>query len=68
MAYEELKAIVGNRLDKVDSAIEALNPGSLGAESYRSIMSEYEEFHRTGDVNVFNAVVSQLRTSTGVNF
>ncbi len=68
MAYEELKAIVGNRLDKVDCAIEALNAGSLGADSYRSILDGYEEFHRTGDIKVFNAVVSQLRTSTGVNF
>ena len=68
MAYEELKALVGNRLDKVDSAIEVLNAGSLGADSYRRILKDYEEFHRTGDVKVFNAVVSQLKTSTGVNF
>jgi len=68
MAYEELKAIVGSRLDKVDSAIEVLNAGSLGADSYRRIIKDYEEFYRTGDIKVFNSVVSQLKTSTGVNF
>ncbi len=68
MAYEELKALVGSRLDKVDFAIEALNAGSLGADSYRRILDNYAEFHRTGDVQIFNAVVSDLRTSTGVNF
>ncbi|MBQ6966436.1 MAG: hypothetical protein IJP84_00870 [Lachnospiraceae bacterium] len=68
MAYEELKAIVGNRLDKVDSAIEALNAGSLGADSYRRILDDYEEFHRTGNVQLFNTLVSELRTRTGVNF
>ncbi len=68
MAYEELKALVGNRLDKVDSAIETLNIGSLGAESYTRIKNNYEKFHKTGDVKLFNTIVSDLRASTGVNF
>ena len=68
MAYEELKAIVGSRLDKVDSAIEALNAGSRGGYSYRRLLDDYEEFHSTGNVQLFNTLVSELRTRTGVNF
>lgn len=68
MAYEELKALVGSKLDKVDTAVESLNVGSLGADSYRKIMDNYKEFHRTGNVKFFDTVVSELRASTGVNF